>query len=278
MVLSRKTSSKRAAAAGRAIAAMRRAVSLMRSMRRIVSRSKDAYGENRREMHPDTIWIIGMIRHAPRCILAHPGDPSDHRDALLDHRDTILDARNPSSDPRKRLQPDLERRKRAPEPILDTPDAVSDQNLDTLDVPEGAPDCIGVIQNVSRCILNHRDDPKLHRGAFLNHRDDPELHRDDAKDIREDAKTVRDDPETVRDDPGTARDDPELAPDGPRDVREDPKSDGEDAGTDRDDPKQVRDDSRDSDASRGTQWHAGVDSPAAPPRRRSTVPVPSELK
>src|SRR5260221_12352571 len=114
MVLSRKTSSKRAAAAGRAIAAMRRAVSLMRSMRRIVSRSKDGYGENEREMHPDTFWIIGVIRNAPRCILAHPDDPSDHRGAIPDHRDAILDARKPSSDPRKGLRPDLERRKRAP--------------------------------------------------------------------------------------------------------------------------------------------------------------------
>ena len=98
------------------------------------------------------------------------------------------------------------------------------------------PDTLGITPihwESPRYILNHRDDPKLHRGAFLNHRDDPKLHRDDPKDIREDAKTVRDDPETVRDDPGTARDDPELAPDGPRDVREDPKSDREDAGTDR---------------------------------------------
>src|SRR5258708_21007670 len=140
--------------------------------------------------HRDTFWRTPIHSGAPRCILAHPDDPSDHRDAILDHRDAILDARKPSSDPRKGLRPDLERRKRAPEPILDTPDAVGDQNLDTLDVPEGAPDCIGVIQNVSGCILNHRDDPKLHRGAFLNHRDDPELHRDDPKDIREDAKTV----------------------------------------------------------------------------------------
>src|SRR5258708_40091166 len=154
-------------------------------------------------MHPDTFWRTPMIRNAPRCILAHPGDPTDHRGEIPDHRDAILDARKPSLDPRKGLRPDLERRKRAPEPILETPDAVSDQNLDTLDVPEGAPDCIGVIQNVSRCILNHRDDPKLHRGAFLNHRDHPELHRADPKDIREDAEAVRDDPETVRDDPRT---------------------------------------------------------------------------
>src|SRR5258708_2266626 len=178
--------------------------------------------------HRDTFWRTPIHSGAPRCILAHPDDPSDHRDAILDHRDAILDARKPSSDPRKGLRPDLERRKRAPEPILDTPDAVGDQNLDTLDVPEGAPDCIGVIQNVSRCILNHRDDPELHR-------DDLELHRGDPKDLREGAKPVRDDPETVHEDPGTARDDPELAPDGPRNVRDDPKSD-------RDDPGMVRDD------------------------------------
>ncbi len=224
-------------------------------------------------MHPDTSWRTPIHSGAPRCILAHPDDPSDHRGAIPDHRDAVLDGRKPSSDPRKGLRPDLERRKRAPEPILDTPDAVSDQNLDTLDVREGAPDCIGVIQNASGCILNHRDDPKLHRGAFLNHRDDPKLHRDDPKDIREDAKTVRDDPETVRDDPGTARDDPELAPDGPRDVREDPKSDREDAGTDRDDPRSDRDDSRDSDAfTRNGVTRCGLAVPASPLRRRSTVP------
>src|SRR5258708_22998275 len=85
--------------------------------------------------HRDTFWRTPIHSGAPRCILAHPDDPSDHRGA-------ILDGRKPSSDPRKGLRPDLERRKRAPEPILDTPDAVSDQNLDTLDVREGAPDRI----------------------------------------------------------------------------------------------------------------------------------------
>ena len=96
-------------------------------------------------MHPDTFWIIAMIPNAPRYILAHPDDPSDHRDAVLDHRDAVLDARKPSSDPRNGLRPYLERRNSAPEPILDTPDAASVQILDTLDVREGAPKCIAMI-------------------------------------------------------------------------------------------------------------------------------------
>src|SRR5258708_5178365 len=75
------------------------------------------------------------------------------------------------------------------------------RNWNTSDVLEGAPDCIEVIQNASGCVLNHRDDPKLHRGAFLNHRDDPELHRDDQELIGEDAKPAREDAGTVLDGP-----------------------------------------------------------------------------
>src|SRR5229473_38586 len=213
-----------------------------------------------------------MIQNASGCILDHPDDPPDHPDAILDHRDAVLDDRNPSPDPRKRLRTARERRNGAPDSILDTRDPAGGRKLDTSDVLEGAPDCIEVIQNASGCILNHRDDPKLHRGAFLNHCDDPELHRDDPKDIREDAKTVLDDPETVREDPGTARDDPELVPDGPRDVRDDPKSDREDAGTDRDDPKSDRDDPRDLTPHAERCDMPGLAAPASPRRRRSTVP------
>jgi hypothetical protein len=179
-------------------------------------------------MHPDTFWIIAMIQIAPRYILAHPDDPSDHPDAVPDHRDAVLDARKPSADPQKRRRTDLERRNPAPEPILDPPDRARVHILDTLDVREGAPKCIAMIQNVSRCILNHRDDPKL--------------HRDDPRDIGEDAKTVRDDPKPGREDPGTAREDPKPGLDGPRNVRDDPKSDREDPGMVRDDPKSDRDD------------------------------------
>src|SRR5216684_5617196 len=167
----------------------------------------------------DAFWITPMIQNAPRFILDHPDDLPDHPDAIPDHRDAVLDVRNPSSDPRKRLRTALERRNEAPDSILDSRDPACDQKLDTSDVLEGAPDCIEVIQSASGCILNHRDDPKLHRGAFLNHRDDPELHPDDpeligedAKPAREDAGTVLDDPQMLRDDPGTDRDDPGTAP------------------------------------------------------------------
>src|SRR5258708_18893510 len=146
-------------------------------------------------------WITPMIQNAPRFILDHPDDPPDHPDAIPDHRDAVLDVRNPSSDPRKRLRTALERRNQAPDSILDSRDPACDQKLDTSDVLEGAPDCIEVIQNASGCILNHRDDPKLHRGAILNHRDDPKLHRDDPEMNGEDAKPAREDAGTVLDGP-----------------------------------------------------------------------------
>src|SRR5258708_3253435 len=149
----------------------------------------------------DAFWITPMIQNAPRFILDHPDDPPDHPDAILDHRDAILDARNPSSDHQRRLRPALERRNEAPDSILDSRDPACEQKLDTSDVLEGALDCIDVIQNASGCILNHRDDPKLHRGAILNHRDDPELHRDDPELMGEDAKPAREDAGTVLDGP-----------------------------------------------------------------------------
>jgi len=146
-------------------------------------------------------WITQMIQNAPRFILDHPDDPPDHPDAILDHRDAVLDVRNPSLDPRKRLRTALERRNEARDSILDSRDPAGDQKLDTSDILEGAPDCIEVIQSASGCILNHRDDPKLHRGAFLNHRDDPELHHDDPESIGEDVKPSREDAGTVLDGP-----------------------------------------------------------------------------